>query len=79
MLIWLSQRELIVIEYLLGVGGNITPSLELVVVLLHLERLGEHQVSHLLAVHHHYLINLILSDRVLLQVKIPQRLIMRLL
>ena len=73
-LLWLllSRRKAIVIEHLLGVGGNIAPSLGLVEVLLHLGGLGKHQVPHKLAVHHQRLINLILSHLMLRQVKIPK-------
>jgi hypothetical protein len=80
-LLWqlLSRREAIVIEHLLGVGGNITPSLGLVEVLLHLSGLGKHQVPHKLAVHHQCLIYLILSHLILRQAKIPQHLIIWLL
>ena len=74
----LSDRETIVIEYLLGVGGNIAASLDLIVVLLHLDGLGKNQVPHELAVHHQCLIYLILSHLLLVlllrQVKIPQHL-----
>jgi hypothetical protein len=81
-LLMLSDRETIVIEDLLGVGGNIAPSLDLVVVLLHLDGLGKHHVPHELAVHHQCLIYLILSHlllQLLRQVKIPQHLIILLL
>jgi hypothetical protein len=81
-LLMLSPWETVVIEDLLGVGGNIAPSLDLIVVLLHLDGLGKHQVPHKLAVHHQCLIYLILSHlllQLLRHVKIPQHLIILLL